>query len=98
MAVSSPVCGSASLNLGKGEGFQFHDVGPACQRFGNVLHQGELLRTSKQELPVARAVGIHGHLEVPEQAGRILHLVNDDGRRMTLEKSAPVPFRPARLR
>ena len=37
-------------------------------------------------------MGIYGHLEVPEQTGRILDLINDDGRRMTFEKSARFLF------
>ena len=92
MAVSIRVSGSAALNLGKGKGFQFHDVRSACQRFGYVLHQGELLRTSKEKSPVACAVGIYGHLEVPEQSGRILDLINNDWRRMTLKESGRFLF------
>src|SRR5208337_5368264 len=56
------------------------------------FHQRELLRTSEQELPIACTVGIHGHLEVPEQSGRILDLIDKDGRRMTPEKSARFLF------
>ena len=92
MAVSSPGLRQCRWNPGKGKRFKFHDVGPACQRFGNVLHQGELLRASKQELSFACTVGILGHLEVPEQAGRILDLINENGRRMTLEKSVRFLF------
>jgi hypothetical protein len=43
-------------------------------------------------LPIARTIGIHGHLEVPKQAGRILHFVNDDRRRVTLEETAWLLF------
>src|ERR1700728_2441675 len=81
-----------SLNLGIGKGFKFHDVRPTRKRFGNVLHQGELLRTRKQELSVARTVCIYGDLEVPEQPRRVLNLINEHGRRMTLEKSARFLF------
>jgi hypothetical protein len=42
--------------------------------------------------PLACTVGIYGHLEVPEQARRILDLINKDGRRMTSEKSARFLF------
>jgi hypothetical protein len=37
-------------------------------------------------------VGIDRHLEVPKQARRILDLINEDRRRMTLEKSARFLF------
>jgi hypothetical protein len=37
-------------------------------------------------------VGVYGYLEMSEQARRILNLVDEDGRRMTLEKSARFLF------
>jgi hypothetical protein len=50
------------------------------------------VRASKQKLSVACTVGIHGYLEVPEQARRILDLINEHGRRMTLEKRSRFLF------
>ena len=71
---------------------QFHDVGPARQRFRNVLNQSELLRPGKHELSISRAVGIDRCLEMSKKAWGILHLVDDDGRRMTLKEARRLLF------
>jgi hypothetical protein len=96
MAVSSSVIGSAS-RISENESVSNSKMfRPACKRFGNVLLQQKLLRPGRQQLSVARAVRIYGHLEVPEKARCILHFVNKHSKRMTLDGSAPAPFEPAR--
>jgi hypothetical protein len=65
----------------------------ARSQLGNVLHQGELLRTSKEELSVVCTVGVDGHLQMPEQARCILDLIYEHGRLMTLEKGARLLLR-----
>ena len=37
-------------------------------------------------------MGIHGHLEVPKQAGRVWHLVDNDRRRMALQEALRLLF------
>lgn len=50
------------------------------------------LRTGKQKLAIAIAVGIYFCLEVAEQPGRILHFINDDWRWMTAKKACRILF------
>ena len=79
-------------DLRKRKCFQFCNIGSPGQRLGNALHQGELLRTGKQELSVAGSAGIYRPLEVAEQAGRVLHLIDDYGRQVPLKEASRLFF------
>ena len=59
---------------------QFQHGHPAGQRFADAPHQGELLRTGQPPTPAARRVGVDAHLQVRQQAGHMLDLVQDHGR------------------
>jgi hypothetical protein len=79
-------------DLQEGQRLEFEAVRPASQRLGDAPHEGELLGPGEQELSVSRACGIHGDFQVAEQGRRVLHLVQDDRRRVTPEKGGGFPF------
>ena len=85
------------LRLGERQRLELEDRGAARQRVGDRFHQAERLRAGEEEGAVAPALAIDRRLQVPEQAGRILHLVQDDGRRVPREKGVRVALGLLRL-
>ena len=65
------------LGLGERERFELDDGGTARQRIGYRLHQAERLRSGQQEGAMTPALTIDRHLQMAEEAGRVLHLVED---------------------
>ena len=72
--------------FGKRERFELDDGGAPRQRIGDRLHESERLRAGQEEGARASAVAIDRRLQVAKEAGRVLHLVDDDGRRMPSKK------------
>ena len=88
---------AGGLRFGERERFEGDDRGAAGQRVGNRLHEAERLRPGEQEGAAAPAFAVHRRLQMPEEPGRVLHLVDDHRRRMAREKGARVAFRLLRL-
>jgi hypothetical protein len=74
----SSVTGSARKLFGKGKLFGLRETTPPAVTRDLPI---------TLELPVARTVGIHGHLEVAKEAGSILNFINDDGWRIALKEA-----------
>ena len=79
------------------ERLQLHDAGASRQRVGDRLHEAERLRAGEEEGPSAPAVAIDGRLQVAEEARRVLHLVDDDGWRISRKKGSGVALGLLRL-
>ena len=85
------------LRLGERERLERDDGGAARQRVRDRLHQAERLRPGQQEGAVAPALAIDRRLQMAEEPGRVLHLVDDHGRRVAREKRAGIALGLFRL-
>ena len=86
--------------LGEDERLELDDAGAAGaagERVGDRLHEPERLRPGEEEGAGATAVSVDRGLQVAKEAGRVLHLVHDDGRRIPREERRGVAFRLLRL-
>lgn len=81
-----------AANLLPGEAVQGQDTDAARQRFAHMFHHGKLLRPHEPNAP--GLIGcIAQNLDVPEEFRRVLHFVDDDGRRVSLEKQRRIRSR-----
>src|SRR5579872_6618920 len=84
----SPQKQAHARSLSKAERQQLQDGCAARHRFSNALHERSLLRAGKEPLPRLAGMRVDQSANVIEQLGRVLDLIENDGRVQTVKKPA----------
>jgi len=72
------------------EGKQLQNCGAPRHGFGDALHEGGFLRTGEKPLAFSIWVGVDDSAGVVKQAGRVLYLIENDGKTEALQERAGI--------